>query len=283
MKMVRGIFFLGLVVLYGYIFVIQEQRVVVRNNSLEFALPVTFHKIAAGYLKQLTAEMLFIKTSVFLGGLRPDTPPANYVDALGNNFEVMTSLYPRFIDPYYFCQAFLPPISLEAARKANTVLETGIAAYPNDFMLRLFRGSNFFLVMNEPLKGAQVFAEAANLPNAPPLFGHLAALLSARGGNIAAGLIALRTMLAAENDEGVRARYQEEIIIFEQAMAVNDALKAYIEKTGSAPVSLQQLVPDFISQLPETHDLFTLVYDPPNLHLKRPEKRKKQDTGIPFK
>ena len=43
--------------------------------------------------------------------------------------------------------------------------------------------------MNEPLKGAEAFAEAAKLPEAPPMFGHLAALLSAKGGDIAAGLI----------------------------------------------------------------------------------------------
>lgn len=280
MKMVRGIFFAGLVVLYGYIFVVQEQRVLVKNSSLEFAPPVNFHKVAAGYLKQLAAEVLFIKTSVFLGGLQPDTPPANYVDALGNNFEVMTSLYPRFLDPYYFCQAFLPSISPEAARKADTVLETGIAAYPNDFMLRFFRGSNFFLAMNEPLKGAKAFAEAATLPNAPPVLGHLAALLSARGGNIVAGLISLKTMLAAEKDEGVRARYQKEIAAFEQAMNVQKALNAYADKYGLSlpPKSLEQLVPEFLPRLPEIKDSFILVYDPPILSIQRPDKLKKAES-----
>jgi hypothetical protein len=283
MAIARGLFLMGLILLYGFIFSAQEQKNQDRDVSLEIALPVNFHKIAAGYLKQLAAEMLFIKTSVFLGGLRPGTPPDGYADALGNNFAVMTSLYPRFIDPYYFCQGFLPPISPEAAAKASTILETGIAAYPDDLVLRFFHGTNFFLYMNEPLKGAQVFAEAAKLPKAPPLFAHLAALLSAKGGDITAGLISLQTMLAAEKDEAVRTRYQQEIVIFEQALNVQTALNAYTSKHGSAPKTLQQLVPEFLPQLPEIKDSFILVYDPPTLRLQRTDRKKKAKTGIPWK
>lgn len=52
--------------------------------------------------------------------------------------EVMTTLYLRFIDPYYFTQGFLPPISRESAARAAGILEAGIAAYPEDYVLRFF-------------------------------------------------------------------------------------------------------------------------------------------------
>lgn len=279
----RTIFLAGLILLYGVIFTVQEQTAQDHESSLEIALPVNFHKITAGYLKQLAAEMLFIKTSVFLGGVRSGTPPTSYVDALGNNFEVMTKLYPRFIDPYYFCQAFLPPISPEAAAKASTIFKTGITAYPDDLVLRFFHGTNFFLSMNEPLKGAEAFTEAAKLPKAPPLFAHLAALLSAKGGDITAGLISLQTMLAGEKDEVVRTRYQQEIVIFEQALNVQTALNAYTSKYGNVPKTLEQLVPEFLPQLPETNEFFVLIYDPPTLRLQRPDKKKKSETGVPWK
>ena len=74
MMIIRVIVLTGLVLLYGIIFTTQEQKAQNRNVSLEIALPVSFHKIAAGYIKQLAAEMLFIRTSVFLGGVRPGTP-----------------------------------------------------------------------------------------------------------------------------------------------------------------------------------------------------------------
>jgi hypothetical protein len=128
--------------------------------------------------------------------------------------------------------------------------------------------------MNEPLKGAEAFTEAAKLPKAPPMFGHLAALLSAQGGNIAAGLISLKVMLAGEKDEVVRKRYEEEIVIFEQALQVQKALNAYAGRYGNIPAELEQLIPEFLLELPEIKDSFVLSYDPPNLHLKRPERTK---------
>jgi len=51
-----------------------------------------------------------------------------------------------------------------------------------NFVFRFFHGINCFMSMNEPLKGAKAFEEAAKLPEVPPIFGHLTALLSARGG-----------------------------------------------------------------------------------------------------
>lgn len=275
MIFIRAIFLICLILLYGFIFASQDQKAQNRNFSLELALPVSFHKIVAGYIKQLAAEMLFIRTSVFLGGVRPGTPPTSYESVLANNFEVMTQLYPRFLDPYYYCQGFLPHISQESAAKANTILETGIAAYPDDFVLRFFHGTNFFLSMNEPLKGATAFTEAAKLPDAPPLFGHLAALLSAQGGDIAAGLISLKTMLEAEDDESVRTRYKEEIAIFEQALEVQKGINEYINKYNNHPETLEELIPEFLPQLPDIKASFTLIYDPPNVHLQRPNKAKK--------
>lgn len=281
MMLVRRFVLAGLILLYGFIFAAQYQKAQDHTLTLDIALPVNFHKIVAGYLKQLAAEMLFIRTSVFLGGVRPGTPPTSYEEALGNNFEVMTQLYPRFTDPYYFCQGFLTPISPEAAARANIIFETGIAAHPDNLFFRMFHGTNFFLSLNEPLKGAQAFAEAAKLPNAPPLFGHLAALLSAKGGDIIAGLISLKTMLAAEKDVTVRKRYEEEIMIFEQGLEVQKGLNAYTAKYGVSPKSLEQLIPEFLSKLPDTKNSFILVYAPPNLHLQRPDKKNKV-APLPF-
>ncbi len=276
MIVVRSILFIGIIVLYGWFFVQQEQRAEKRNTELDIALPAEFYTITAGYMKQLTAEILFIKTSVFLGSVGPGTPPTDYANAMGNNFDVMTKVYPRFIDPYYFVQAFLPHISREAAAKSASIFETGIAAMPDELILRFFYGVNFFLSMNEPLKGSEAFAEAAKLPNAPPLFGRLAALLSAQGGDIAAGLISLKAMLATEKDEVVRARYGEEIAIFEQALVVQKGINNYASKYGAAPKELEDLVPEFLPKLPEIKNSFVLNYDPPNLHLNRPEPEEKK-------
>jgi len=270
MKILHTFFLTGIILLYGLLFVDQEKKAQSRDFTLEFSLPVTFQTIAAGYAKQLDAEILFIRTSVFIGGLKPKTPAANYQEALNNNLHVMTFLYPQFIDPYFFCEAFLPSISPDSAAQANSILETGITAYPNDLPLRFFYGTNYFLWMNEPLKGAKAFEEASKIPNAPILFEHLAALLSAQGGQITAGLISLKTMQASEKNEEVRSRYNKEISIFEQALKVNDALIAYQKKYNAPPDELKQLAPEFIPEIPDIKDGFILVYDKPALRLVRP-------------
>ena len=270
MMFVRVICLIVLFILYGFTFISQEQQAQSKDISLEFDLPPNFYTIASGYLKQLVAEMLFIKTSAFLGGRRAGAPPETYENALGNNFMVMTSLYPGFIDPYYFCQAYLPYISQEAAERTNTVLETGIAAYPRNFVLQFFHATNFILYMNEPQQSAKSFAETAAIPGAPPYFGHLAAVFSAQGGDLIAGLISLNTLLAAEKDEAVRTEYKKEIAIFEQAIQVNTALIAYQKKYNAPPDELKQLIPEFIQAIPDIKDTFVLVYSPPTLRLERP-------------
>lgn len=262
-----------LILSYGVLFWYQEQRIQKQNMTLNLALPAKFYRIATGYGKQLVAEMLFIRTSVFLGDVPAGTPTESYESALANNLEVITRLYPHFLDPYYFCNGFLASISEDSAARAAGIFETGIDAYPEDIYLHFFYGTNFFLWMNEPLKAAKAFEEAAKIPDAPAMFQHLAAILSAQGGEIAAGLMSLKTMHAAEENEMVRARYEEEIAIFEQALEVQQALNAYIARFGSAPETLDRLVPKFIDRIPKINTSFVMDYSPPNLHLKRPARK----------
>jgi len=275
MMRMRIVFFVGLLMLYTWGFTTRESLTLSAETPLELAFPVTFQTIAAGYMKQLAAEMLFIKTSVFLSGLQIKMPPEIYADALANNFQVMSSLYPRFIDPYYFCESFLPSISPDSAAKANSVLETGIRAYPDDLIFRFYYGTNFFLWMNEPLKGAKAFEEAAQLPNAPQIFTHLTAILSAQGGEITAGYLTLQKLIQGEKDETILFRYKKEKAFFEQALQVNDALIAYQKKYKAPPDDLNQLVPEFLAQIPEFKDTFVLVYNKPVLRLLRPPPAKK--------
>ena len=270
MKSLRGLFILLLVLFYGYLFTVQERQGQFRKMTLENPMPVSFYTITSGYFHQLAAEMLFIKTAIFLGGVKHEELQKTYADILGNNFEAMSSLYPQFIDPYYFTQAYLPPLSQEAARKANEILDTGIKTFPRDFIFKFFKATNFILYLNEPLKSAQSFAETAAIPGAPPLFGHLAAVFSAQGGNITAGLISLKALLVSEKDESVRSNYKKEIAIFEQAIQVNDALIAYQKKYNAPPDELKQLAPEFIPEIPDIKDGFILVYDKPALRLLRP-------------
>ena len=265
----RGLTFSTLIVVYVLIFSSLNQSFPNSNINLNRALPIKFQQVTSGYLKQLVSEIIFIKNSLFLGGVKPGTPKTTYSGTLANNFEVITSLYPEFIDPYYFCQSFLTPISRESAQRANAILNKGVKTFPDDFILRFFYAFNFYRYLNDPLKSAQAFQEASALLDAPPMFAHLAAIFSAEGGNIKAGLIMLKTMAAIEDNESTLVQYQQEIDIFEKALLVENAILSYTKKRFSAPEKLEDLVPDFIDQLPEIENNFILKYDPPVLRLER--------------
>jgi len=268
--LLRSFILLSFILVYGLAFSILDHTVQNRNVQLQPALPAKFQQVASGYLRQIVSEILFIKTSVFLGGVKPGTPETTYAESLAHNFEVMTSLYPEFIDPYYFNQSFLAPISLESARRANTIHQTGIEIFPNNFVLHFFYAFNYYRYLNEPLRAAKAFEDAAALPDAPLMFGHLAALFSAEGGDITAGLVTLKTMLAAEQNEVVRERYQQEIEIFEKALTVERAVSSYTKKYHIPPEKLEDLVPEHLEQLPEIQNNFILIYEPPLLRLERP-------------
>lgn len=283
MTLVRSFAIVATLLFYGFVFIAQDRIALNKENSLPFPMPAKVYEIAGGYFKQVISELLFIRSAVFLGGLAPGASPLNYRGALESNFRTMSSLYPQFVDPYYYCQSYLATISPEDAAKANSILEVGMKALPNDQILRFFAGYNYFMMLEEPLKGAEVFQEAAKIPGASSAFGRLAALMSARGGQFQAGVLMLRGMLEVEENEGLRIRYQNEIAAFEKAMAVEAALTAFQNAHARFPQNLKELLPHFLENLPDFGDAFQLVYDPPHLSLRRPEITRQKSTAIPWR
>lgn len=269
MMLLRCCVLLLFILVYGMAFSTLDHTFQNRTAQLQSVLPAKFHQVASGYLRQIVAEILFIKTSVFLGGVKPGVPEATYAEPLANNFEVMTSLYPEFIDPYFFTQSFLAPISMEYAGRANTILNTSIKTFPDNFVLRFFYAFNYYRYLDEPLMAAKAFEDAATLPNAPPMFAHLAALFSAEGGNIRAGLVTLKVMIETEQNDIVKERYQQELETFEKALTIEKAVSLYMKKNNGPPERLNDLVPEYISQLPEIQYGFALTYEPPDLYLGR--------------
>ena len=61
-------------------------------------------------------------------------------------------------------------------------------------------------------------------------------------------------------------------MVFEKAAVVLQATHAYREKYHQSPPTLDDLVPEFLTNLPQiTEDKFVLSWDPPILRLVRPK------------
>ncbi len=254
---------------YGMLFSLQEKHFSESSQQLAYPLPPLIQKVALGYLRQLGGEMQFIKACVFYGGVKPGRDPLEYAEPLARHFTAAATLHPHFIDTYYVCQAFLADINNDYTRNTNNVLDQGMVALPNNWVLPFFAGFNHFYYLNEPLEAARLLRLASKLPKAPGMLEHLANILSAEGGNIYAALIGLRGLYATEKEEGVKKRYAEEIAAFEKAVTVLDAIKQYETNTGAPPASLSDLAPNYIPVIPDIGPAFTLAWTPPHLRVER--------------
>lgn len=264
------IVFVFISLFYISAFFIQERQAQYRPPHLSQTLPANVHKITAGYMVQLWAEMLYIKTTVFLGGRKSGQEHQNYAENLAEHFLVISTLHPGFIDTYFLCESSLSSLGSDSAKKTNAVLEKGIAEKPDNWILLFFKAFNHFHYLDESAEAAEILYKATQIPGAPVWFGHLASMLSARGGNIYAGLMWLKAMLAAERDEMMRERYKKEIVIFEKAVRVLQAVQKYSDLFNHPPKELNDLVPDIIPELPKIEEGFALSWKPPVLSLIRP-------------
>jgi hypothetical protein len=253
---------------YGALFIQQEAQTHHEHIELTPTFPARLQQ-SLGYLRQLGAEMLYIKAAVFLGGREMGTPPLQYADRLANHFDIMVALHPKFLDTYYLTEAHLPWISETYARRANAILLQGLSAHPETWELPFFAGFNHFRYLDDRLEAADLLWRAAQKEKGPVWLSHLASMLAAEGGDILAGLAWLRAMRAAEEDEAVRDRYLRDITEFEKAAHVLKAIAAYKAKHGFAPQSLEALQPEFLDRLPAMAGDYELQYEAPRLHLKR--------------
>lgn len=273
MRRLYTLLLLPTLAVYCMVFLLQDKLFKESVSNLQPVPSAQFLQATTGYLHQLVAEVLFVQSSVFLGGLKFGIEPQSYAAVLAHNYRQITSLYPEFNDPYYYSQSYLASLSPESTRAANDILATGQKAYPENLIYPFFQGFNLFRYLDEPIKAAEVFKKASLLPKAPPMFAHLASILSAAGGQLEAGTISLQAMLRSTDDEVVKKRYQEEIAMFNDALNVQKATGAFYAVHQRYPDSLNELVPEFLDALPSFGQSFVLTWKAPVVGLKRPDRK----------
>jgi len=259
----------GLLAGYIFLFLALEQQVSVVQQGISPALPNrVLHVLGHTYLNQIIAEALFIKTAVYYGGLEKEVDEGNLA-IMEQHFIAMNQLHPKMLDIYYRAQTVLAHRGDAYARSANRILEHGRSVLPDQIVLPFFEGFNYFRYLRDPAKAAEVLRIGSQIPGSPRWIGHLASMLAAEGGNIRTGLVWLQGMLATSTDEVAKQRYRGEIKVFEQALRVQMALERYIQNQSLPPETLNELVPEYISQLPLLKKGYRLEYRSPSLYLKK--------------
>jgi len=258
-----------LITCYGFLFIAQDKRAENQQSNISPALPTGILKVLGhSYMRQLIAEALFIKTAVYYGGMDEQMNKSN-LEIMGQHFLAMSELHPKFLDIYYRSESVLAHRGDRFTHIANDILENGSHALPNEVAIPFFEGFNYFHYLNEPIKAGKVLRIASNIPNAPQWIGHLASMLMASNGNIRTGLVWLKGMLAATQNEDEKVRYQKDIIAFEKAMQVQHALERYAQTHGFYPKNLSALLTHDLNTLPTWKGNYMLEYKSPKLSLLR--------------
>lgn len=263
MSKAKGFAIVFLLALYFPSFIYQERFYQDVSQKLAILPSASFLRATAGYLRQLVAEVAFVQSGVFLGGVKPGVPPDTYAKELAHNYLQITTLYPQFQDPYFYTQSYVAYAGQEYSAIANDILDNGRKAYPENLIFPFFQAFNYFYHLGEPLQAAEIFRQASMLPKAPPMFAHLAAILPAEGGALEAAIISLTALIKSTDDPIVKRRYEEEVEAFRSALGVQRAVTAYFAEQHHHPNTLEELIPKYIEQLPDIGPRFELTWNPP--------------------
>lgn len=258
---------------YGLLFLLQERAFKATHANLKPVPPVQLLRVATGYGRQLAAEVIFVQASVFVGGLHEDLDPQGNAPVLAYNYLTTAQLYPEFRDTYYHAQSFLAGLDEGNTRKTNEILAIARKNDRNNFLYPFFQGFNCFSYLHDLKQAVAIFSETSLIPDAPPFFEHMAILLRAEGGELEAGLASLQILVQTTDDQERRKKYEEEIGMFNQALVVQKAVNDFFARHQRYPAKLEELVPSYLTELPDFHGVFELGWQAPNVELHRPRVR----------
>ena len=139
-----------------------------------------------------------------------DAGTAGRSDLIGRLIDVVTTLDPWVGHPYRFAALWMTDDE-SAVRKANALLERGIAHHPQDWLNRFHLGFNHFFYFGENAEAAAALEPAVGLPGAPRYLGRLVARLrsEAGGGELEAAASFLNELLRQNPDPYVKAEYEK--------------------------------------------------------------------------
>jgi len=238
------------------------------------APPEPLQYAASNYLRQLFADMLLIKTKVFIGGLDSHTTPMLYADALASDFITMAKLNPKLLDTYFIGESSLGWIGGYYVRQANIMLEIGIENRPDQWIFPFFTSFNYFFYLQDS-RSAIDYMQLTYQRGGPAWVQHLSSLLAGQSGQLAIGLTWLKSMHHAENNPKQKKRYAKDIHDFEYAITIQQALTKYKLTFNAYPDSLSKLVPTFMPHIDTLGFYHEIHYRKPHIFLTRIQRKKK--------
>jgi tetratricopeptide (TPR) repeat protein len=200
-------------------------------------------KLAALGFDAVLADYYWLRAVQIVGS---EAGPIGKSDLIGRLIDVVTTLDPWVLHPYRFAAVWMTDDE-SAVRKANTLLERGIAHHPQDWLNRFHLGFNHFFYFGENAEAAAALEPAVRLPGAPRYLGRLVARLrsQAGGGELEAAASFLNELLHQNPDPYVKAEYEKALdeIETERRARMLDAARQEFERRHHRDIrSVEELV-----------------------------------------
>jgi hypothetical protein len=199
-------------------------------------------RLAALGFDALVADFYWLQAVQVVGGARFD--PSQHATLLAGLIDVTTTLDPWVDHPYRFAAVWLTD-SPENVRRANRLLERGIAYHPRDWRNRFYLGFNHFFYLDESTPAADAIAGAIDLPGAPRHLRRLVARLRAESAGLETAAAFLGQLAASTPDPYARAEYEkalDEIQTERLARVLDRAREEYRRRVGRDLEALEELV-----------------------------------------
>ena len=186
-------------------------------------------RIASVGFQNLVSDYYWLQALQVVGGSTSD--PSKHGSLLGRLVDVVTTLDPWVDHPYRFA-AILMTDSLESVRKADALLDKGIAHHPEEWRNSYYQGFNRFFYLEENQKAADALERASKLPGSPRYLPRLVARLRAGAGGLDTSATLLVELVANAKDPFEKAEYEKALddIETERGARVLDAARAEFQK-----------------------------------------------------
>jgi hypothetical protein len=161
-------------------------------------------KLSALGFEPLVADYYWVQGLHMVGGTYSDV--TLYGDTIGDLIELVTTLDPWVDHPYRFAAVWMTR-ELSHVRRANALLERGMAYHPDDWRNRFHLGYNRFFYLHDNEGAADVLEPAIRMKGAPNYLGAFVARLRADGGDLETSALFLEALIEGAPNEYVKAEY----------------------------------------------------------------------------
>lgn len=197
----------------------------------------TLKKVSIG-LDNLIADITWLQTIQYYGGGVPYEKYRRLPEMLTNT----TQMDRRFAYPYNFGVLVLPG---EGFTKEAVELGTDGMKNPNmkkEWEIPYYLGMIYHFQLKDYLKAAELFNEASNREGAPPITKLMAANYYGKANQRETAFALYAVVYKTTKNEYVKERAKQNLEHWQLIFDLEGAAKAFKEKYGRFPTSLQELV-----------------------------------------